>query len=139
MITKTHSTTTTEITKEQLWKLMSDVNNWKNWNDNVEYSELHGEFKTGMFFTLKPKGGPKAKIQLMDVQAPRYFRDCTLFPLAKMYGDHKYEDAADGLKITIMMSIIGPLSWLWYLLVMKDIVKNLPHDIEEQIHAAKYL
>ncbi|EMS88616.1 hypothetical protein LEP1GSC074_4032 [Leptospira noguchii str. Hook] len=58
MISKNYTITTKEITQEQIWKLMSNVNEWKNWDKSVENAELHGDFKTGEFFTLKPKGGP---------------------------------------------------------------------------------
>ncbi|MEJ7681904.1 MAG: SRPBCC family protein [Segetibacter sp.] len=139
MIQKTFSTTTTLITKEQIWKLMSDVNNWKTWDETVEYAELQGEFKTGSTFILKPKGGPKVKINLMDVQRPIYFKDKTTFPLAEMYGEHWYEDTPQGLKITVRMTMKGLLAALWNKLVMKDIVDNMEYDINSQIAAAKKL
>lgn len=137
MITKTFSTVTKEITAEQIWKLITDVNNWKKWDTSVDRSELHDEFAAGTFFTLKPKGGPGVKIQLVEVKPNTYFKDFTRFPLAKMYGEHWYEDTSDGLKITITMSIIGPLAFLWNKIVMKDIVDHLPDDIRMQINEAK--
>lgn len=51
MISKNYTITTKEITQEQIWKLMSNVNEWKNWDKSVENAELHGDFKTGEFFT----------------------------------------------------------------------------------------
>lgn len=137
MIQKTFSTITTEITKEQIWKLMSNINDWKTFDETVEYSELQGEFKAGSSFILKPKGGPKVKINLMDVQPPRYFKDKTTFPLAEMYGEHWYEDTQQGLKITVRMTMTGLLSALWNKLVMKNIVEHLENDITLQIAAAK--
>ena len=59
MWSKSYSVVTTEVTKEQIWKLTTDIDNWKNWDDTVEYSKLQGEFKVGECFILKPKGGPK--------------------------------------------------------------------------------
>jgi hypothetical protein len=137
MIQKTFSTITTEIAKEQIWKLMSNINDWKTFDETVEYSELQGEFKAGSSFILKPKGGPKVKIILMDVQPPHYFKDKTTFPLAQMYGEHWYEDTQLGLKITVTMTMAGLLSALWNKLVMKNIVEHLEDDITLQIAAAK--
>lgn len=139
MITKTYSFTTKEIKQEQIWKLMSNVNNWKNWDDTIENAEIHGEFKAGTFFTLRPKGGPNVKIQLVEVKPNYYFKDLTKFPLAKMYGEHFYENTSDGLKITITMTISGALSFLWNKIVMQDIVNHLPEDVKTQISEAKKL
>lgn len=136
-ITKTFSVTTKEITKEQIWKLMSDVNRWNTWDKSVEHSEIHGDFKTGTFFTLKPVNVPKVKIQLVEVRPDTYFKDLTIFPLAKMTGEHTYEDTPDGLKLTVTMTITGPLAFLWNKLVMQDIVNHLSEDLQQQITAAK--
>lgn len=137
MITKTFSTITKEITAEQIWKLMTDVNGWKRWDTSVDYSELHGEFKAGIFFTLKPKGAPKIKVQLLEVRSPFYFKDVTNFLLAKMYDEHLYEDTSEGLKITSTLTMHGPLAFLWNKIVMKNIVGHLPEDIKLQISEAK--
>lgn len=139
MITNTYSHTTKEITQEQIWKLISNVNNWKNWDKTIENAELHGEFKNGTFFTLRPKGGPNVKIQLVDVKPNSYFKDLTRFPLAKMYGEHFYENTPEGLKMTITMTISGFLAFLWNKIVMQDIVNHLAEDIKTQIHEAKKL
>lgn len=137
MWTKSLSVVTKEVTKEQIWKLTTDINNWKNWDDTVEYSQLLGDFRVGEYFILKPKGGPKVKIKLVEVQPFTKFTDLTKFPLAKMYGEHLYEETADGLKITITMSVSGLLSKLWIKLVAQNIVDNLKQDIENQIKNAK--
>ncbi|GAA3771826.1 SRPBCC family protein [Flavobacterium ginsengiterrae] len=134
---RSYSVTTTEITKEQIWKLVTDINNWKNWNDSVEYSKLLGEFKIGNYFILKPKGGPKVKIKLVEIIKNKKFTDLTTFPLAKMYGEHTYEDTPDGLKICVTMTVKGILSFLWIKLVAKEIVDDLPSSIANQIETAK--
>lgn len=137
MWTKSYSAITAEITKEQIWKLTTDINNWKNWDDSVEYSALLGEFKVGNYFILKPKDGPKVKIKLLEIIENKKFTDLTTFPLAKMYGEHIYEETTEGLKITITMTVKGVLSFLWVRLVAKGIVDYLPTDVANQIANAK--
>jgi len=139
MWTKTHSIVTKEVTKEQMWKLTTDINNWKNWDHTVENSELLGEFKVGNFFMLKPKGGPNVKIKLLEIIENKKFTDLTTFTLAKMYGEHLYEETSEGLKITVTMSVEGILSFLWVKLVVKGIVDDLPKDINNQIANAKLI
>ena len=137
MWTRSYCVTTTEITKEQIWKLTTDINKWKKWDDTVEDSLLLGEFRVGNYFLLKPKGGPKVKIKLLEVIENKKFTDLTVFPLAKMYGEHTYEDTSDGLKISVTMTVKGILSFLWVKLVAKGIVDHLPADIANQIENAK--
>ena len=139
MIKKTFSTTTNEITSAQIWTLMADIDNWKTWDSGVEHSELRGRFETGSTFLLKPKGGPKVMIQLLAVEPVTYFKDKTTFLLAKMYGEHWYEETPEGVKITITMTMKGLLAGLWNKIVMKDIVTHLADDVQCQIAAAKKL
>ena len=137
MITNTYSTTDGDLTQEQAWKLMSNVDNWKNWDPTVEDSKLHGNFETGVYFSLKTKGGPKAKILLAEVKPNSYYKDLAKLPLAEMIGEHFFEETPEGLKLTVTMSIRGPLSFLWNQIIMKDIVSRLPEDLKTLASEAK--
>lgn len=137
MITKTVSKTTQEVSQQAMWDLMADVNNWNKWDEGIEYSAMDGNFITGNTFTLKPKGGPKVSILLEEVKPSYYYRDLTKFLLAKMRDEHWFEETSDGLKITVKLTMSGLLGKLWYKLVMKGIVDGLPHEIDNQIKAAK--
>ncbi|MDB5089831.1 MAG: polyketide cyclase, partial [Mucilaginibacter sp.] len=39
MWTKSYSVTTRDVTKEQMWKLFADVNNWPSWDEGIELTE----------------------------------------------------------------------------------------------------
>jgi hypothetical protein len=139
MWSKSYSIVTKDATKEQLWKLITDINRWHTWDSTVERAELLGEFKAGTYFLLKPKGAPQVKIKLIAVEENRKFVDMTSFPLAKMYGEHTYEDTPDGLKVTVTMKVEGLLSFLWIKLVAQDIVNHLPEDLAQQVKVASQL
>lgn len=139
MWTQSHSIVTNEATKEQMWKLFADVNNWKTWDSGIDYAQMEGKFEKGNFFELKPKGGPKVKIQLVETIENQKFVDLTTFPLAKMYGEHTFEETANGLKITTTMKVEGLLSFLWVKLVAKNIVDSLPIEMPEQVKFASKL
>ena len=53
--------------REQIWNLWSDVKNWNKWDNEVEYSDLNGQFEIGTFGILKPIKGPKSKFKLISV------------------------------------------------------------------------
>lgn len=139
MWAKSHSIVTNDVTKEQMWKLLSDVNNWHTWDESVEFAHLEGNFEQGNFFMFQPKGGPKLKIGIVEATENKSFTDLTTFPLAKMYGEHILEETPEGLKITTTMKVEGILGFLWRKVVAQKIVDDLPADMQIQIKTAKKL
>lgn len=139
MWSKSYSVVTNEVTKEQMWKLFSNVDNWAQWDKSVEMAKLIGKFETGGSFLFQPKGGPKLTIAIKEATENKNFTDCTSFPLAKMYGEHLFEETPQGLKLTTTMSVKGPLGFLWRKIVAQKIVDTLSEDMQVQIAAAKKL
>ncbi len=139
MWTKSHSIVTNEVTKEQMWKLFADVNNWHTWDEGIEFAKLDGKFEKGNFFTLRPKGGPNVKVELLETIENKMFLDVTKFPLAKMYDTHTFEETPQGLQITNTIAVKGFLGFLWRKIVAQKIVDNLPTDMKQHIRAAQQL
>ncbi|MBK9566222.1 MAG: SRPBCC family protein [Saprospiraceae bacterium] len=139
MWTKSHSIVTKEVTKEQMWKLFADVNNWHTWDEGIEFAKMEGKFEKGNFFTLRPKGGPNVKVELLETVENKSFLDVTKFPLAKMFDNHTFEETPQGLKITNTISVTGVLGFLWRKIVAQKIVDSLPNDMQTQIKAASKL
>ena len=42
-----------------IWKLLTDVENWKKWVIGVEYSTINGNFENGTFGTTANANGQK--------------------------------------------------------------------------------
>ena len=139
MWTKSHSIVTDKVTKEQMWKLLADVNNWHVWDTDIEYTKMEGKFEQGNYFILKPKKGPKVRIELVELIENKKFVDLTRFPLAKMYGEHIFEQTPQGLKLTTTMRVEGLLAPLWIKIVAQDIADALPVEMEKQIQLAAKL
>ena len=100
---------------------------------------MEGEFEKGNFFTLRPKGGPNVKVELLETVENKSFLDVTKFPLAKMFDNHTFEETPQGLKITNTISVTGVLGFLWRKIVAQKIVDSLPNDMQTQIKAASKL
>ncbi len=139
MWTRTYTMVTNEVTKEQIWKLFADVNNWHNWDTAIESAKIEGPFEAGNHFMLRPKGGPDVKIKLLETIENEMYVDVTEFPLAKMYDKHLFEDTPEGLRITNTIWVKGILSFIWVKLVAQKIVNDTPADMLKQIKAAKNL
>jgi hypothetical protein len=54
--------TTVNISKEKLWEVIADIENWYKWDDEIEYTKLDGKAEAGVKFWLKPKGAPKVTL-----------------------------------------------------------------------------
>ncbi|HEU4496460.1 MAG TPA: SRPBCC family protein [Flavobacterium sp.] len=139
MWTRSHSIVTKEVTKEQMWKLFADVNNWHTWKKGVERAKLEGKFEKGNYFMFQPKGGPKLKLEIVEATENKSFTDLTRFPFAKMHGEHSFEETPDGLKLTTTMTVTGILSFLWVRLAAQKIADGLPYDMQHQIKTASKL
>lgn len=139
MWTKSHTVVTKDVTREQMWKLFANVNDWHTWDKGIEFAKLEGKFEKGNYFLLRPKGGPNVKVKLLETVKDKSFLDVTDFPLAKMYDEHIFEDSAEGLKITNTITVKGLLGFLWVKIVAQKIADALPLDMQEQIKAASKL
>ena len=139
MWTKTHSIVTKEATKEQMWNLFTDINNWHVWNNEIEFAKLEGKFEAGNHYLIQPKNGRIVKVKLLEVIENKHCLEFGEFPLAKMYYDHILEETPKGLEITSTITMKGLLSFLWVQLVVKKIAASMPEHVQEQIKVASKL
>ena len=121
------------ISKEEVFSYWSDVDNWSKWNDDIIKAQLDGTFEAGNHFMLYPKKGPKVKIMIKEVVPNHSFTDCTIFPLAKMYGIHEIDEKDGTLTIKATIMIEGMLSFLWKKIVAQDIADSLGADMDKMI------
>lgn len=122
---------------EEVWKVWTDLNLWHTWQSDIEYAKLEGEFKVGNTFLLKPKGGPRVSIEIIQLEPNRKFVDLTRFPGARMYGSHEFLIHGDELEIVTTMSIDGPLSFLWRKLVAEGVANGMKDQTENLINKVK--
>lgn len=128
MYVRTFSKTYPGVSKDSAWKILYDVNSWASWHDDLDYCKIEGSFEVGNHFMLKPKGVKPIKIVITELVPGKAFTDCTTFFGAKMYDTHEMEETAKGLRLSNKLVVTGPLTWLWVMLV----AKNVADSIEEQ-------
>lgn len=136
---KSHSIVTKEATKEQMWKLFTDVNNWHVWNNEIEFAKLNGKFEAGNHYLVQPKKGRLVKVVLLEVVENKHCLELGRFPLAKMYYDHLLNETANGLEITSTITMKGLLSFLWIQMIVKKIASSMASHVQEQIRVASKL
>ena len=139
MWSKTYSTKITGVSAAEIWNVWADVDRWAEWQDDVDSAHLHGPFAKGSQFLLRPKGGPKVKIGILNCEPRRNFTDVTHFPLARMYGSHDMIEHDDGLELKTTISIEGPLSFLWRKIVAEGVANSLPSQTDALVARARLL
>lgn len=124
------------VTKMDVWRLWSDVNNWPKWDKELEYCKMENTFIEGSQFILKPKGGPKVTITLSEVIPNEKFTNYCKFLGATMYHAHELEETSDGLRITSTITVTGPLSFIWVNLVAKNVANSVPKQMDALVDSA---
>jgi len=122
-----------EIERNDIWSIWVDINKWPTWHNDLEYCKLEGAFKVGNHFMLKPKGIKAVKIEIIEINPNIHFTDCTSFFGAKMYDTHYMKQTNEGLKIGNKLVMTGPLKWLWYILVCRNVANSAEEEIESLV------
>jgi len=125
------------VQKKDIWRLWTDVNNWPQWHEDLDFCKLEGPFEVGNHFFLKPKGIKPVKIVLMEVIDQQSFTDCTAFFGAKMYDTQSMEETPQGLRLTNTVRVTGPLAWLWIKLVAQNVAATAPREMETVVKLAR--
>ncbi len=128
----------TKATKEQIWDLWSDVENWNKWDSDVEFSNINGKFEVGTFGILKPIKAPKSKFELVKVEKFTEFTTCSSLPLSKMYFTHELYEKNGELYISHGVEIKGILAFLFFKIIGENIMKNLPQTLEKLSKMAEH-
>ena len=136
MWSKSYSKKVKGVKASQVWKVWSNVDEWHTWQKDTDYAKLDGPFQAGSTFTLKPKGGPKVRIEIVEAHENQGFVDLTRFPLARMYGSHQFVEKNGELEMTTTMSVEGPLAFLWRKIVAEDVANGLEAQTEWLIQKA---
>lgn len=127
----------TNATKEQIWKLWADIPNWNVWDNEVEYSELSGDFKKGTKGLLKPTGGPKSKFIISECDYLQTFVSRSFLPLGKIDFIHTITEINDALLVTHRIEITGLFTFLFSKVIGNNIKKTLPEAVEKLISLAE--
>ena len=101
-----------KASEASIWKVMTDVANWKEWVGGLEYSRLDGDFGEGVFGTLKNLNGSKSKFCIKDVIENKSFIMQSKFLSCTMDGIHEITNENGIVKIKLGVRIRGPLTFI---------------------------
>jgi hypothetical protein len=129
--------THTTATPEQIWKIWSDVANWRTWDPEVESSRIDGAFQAGTRGVLKPKGGPSTKFVILEASPQSGFRDRSFLPLTHL--DFNHEVRAEGGKTIVVhqAEMRGLLAPLFSRIIGRKIEKGMPEAVARLVRLAE--
>jgi hypothetical protein len=121
------------VKKEDMWNLWIDVDNWHQWDTDIEYGRMDGPFVIGSLYVFKPKRMSVIRLKLVEVEKMRKYTDHCKFFGANLYGTHEMEETPEGLKLTTTIKVTGLLQFIWIKLVAQRIMKTVPDQMDAQV------
>lgn len=124
------------VSKEQIWQIWLDVENWNKWDKDVEWSKIEKDFSIGQKGILKPTGGPKTKFVFTELTLNKSFTTQSSLPLTKMDFVHTIKEKNGELFLTHSIVFSGFLSFIFAKLIGEKSAKGLPIAMKNLIELA---
>lgn len=138
MLISKHTVETT-ATPAQIWRVWEDVETWKDWDHEIEFSRLNGPFKAGTTGCLKMRKSPIFKTQITQVEPlRRYVFEAKLF-FARSVSISIIDQIVDKTYVTLQNEIRGPLAFLYALLIGRGIKEKTPNEMQQMLKKASNL
>ena len=117
-------------TLAQVFRLYRDAGRWADWDPEVSSASLPGGLKLGAKGWLKPRVGPKAGIQIVEMTEQKSFSAQSRLPLCRMEFGHLLTEKEGGTVATHWVEFSGPLSFLFRYLIGRSIQAALPNTMQ---------
>lgn len=129
----TKHTLETTATPAQIWKVWQDVENWKKWDQEIEFSQIDGPFQTGTTGSTKFIKTPIFKTLLTQVEPFKLVVQEAYLSFAKVISTQSMSQVAGKTQVTFQVEIRGPLSLFFACIIGRFIKKKIPIEMEEML------
>lgn len=116
---------------EHIFRLYQDAARWIDWDPEVTAASLPAGLKLGAKGWLKPRSGPKAKIEIVEVTPGQSFSVQSRLPLCRMLFGHSLASSGESgsTVATHWVEFKGPLSFVFRRLIGRSIQASLPNTM----------
>ena len=121
----------------KIWEIFTDVENWKEWIDGIEYSTIDGNFEDDALVTIKNLKKPIVSMPLKDVVVNKSFILQAKMPLSTVDYIHEIVKDNDVLKIRFAVEISGTLAFFFKAIFKKSVTKNLIESAKRVVELAE--
>ena len=132
-------TVETKATPLQIWKIWEDAENWKTWDQEIEFSRLDGPFQAGTTGCTKFVGTPLIKTLLTQVELHKLVVQEAHLSFAKVISIQSMEHIAGKTLVTFEVEIRGPLALFYAWMLGRFIKKKIPAEMKEMLKRVKNL
>jgi hypothetical protein len=102
-------------TKENIWKILVDVEGWKLWDKDVKSSQLQGDFAIGTKGTLVSMDNKSSTFFITDIKEPYYYSNYYQYPFfTKLNFTHKIKEMTNICQVTFLAKFTGPLARIFH-------------------------
>jgi len=120
----------TTASKESIWQLWEEVENWKSFDERLEYSYLIGEeakFEAGVSGYLKGQGAPKTPFVITEMISGTSFTEVLKLPLWQTIHLKRYFEKSDKDETIFTHEVVfrGGLKSLYYCLLSGPFKEDL--------------
>ena len=130
--------TEVKASEAKIWQIFTDVENWKEWIDDIEYSTIDGAFEDGALVTIKNIDKPKlSSSPLKNVVVNKSFILQVKMPLSKVDFIHEIVKENDALKVRFAVEVFGTLAFFIKTIFRKSVAKSLPRVTKRLIDLAE--
>ena len=126
----------TKATPTQIWKVWEDVNNWKTWDLDIEFSRIDGPFQSGTTGSTKFIKTHPFKTKLTKVEPHQLVVQEAYVLLAKVVSYQSMRSLNGNTQVTFRVEIRGPFAFLYACIIGRFIKKKIPKEMEEMVKRA---
>jgi len=106
----------TTASPEAVWRCLTEVQRWPEWEDGLEWVRLEGPFASGSSLVLKHRQGSRESFRLGLVEAGRFVEGIRKGFLYELRVNHRLEASELGTRLTRRIQVSGLLSGLLHVL-----------------------
>jgi len=122
----------------KIWQIFTDVENWKEWIDDIEYSTIDGTFEDGTLVTIKNLNKSKlSSSPLKGVVVNKSFILQVKMPLSKVDFIHEIVKDDDVLKVRFAVEVFGASAFFIKTVFRKSVSKSLPRVTKKVVELAE--
>ncbi len=106
-----------------------DHQSWPEWDPDTLWCRIDGPAAPGTSGAMKPKGGPTVRFAIKAAVPGEEYTDVSRLPGARLTFQHLARQTPTGTDLEAIVTIDGPLAWLWSLIMGAGFRRSVPDGL----------
>ena len=133
MRTLAHVTSTSSAEPARFFARWVDHDTWGQWSPDTQWVRLDGPVALGTQGRLKPRSGPTVRFTITGLVPEREYTDTSRLPGGRLVFQHLVRPLEVGCELEVRVSLSGPLSALWAMVMGRQFATSAPEDLARLI------